>query len=175
MSFHIHGLAASYFAPLFNLADTELENLRITRSMADADQGFPCRVSLCEAPKDTELLLINYTHLSLASPYRASHAIYVAKPSLDVALVHAEIPQSLTLRPLSLRAFTPEGDLRVADLADQRNLPDLLSDMLSDNCVAFVHIHNAKQGCYAALATRTSEFDPAWRGRPAHHLCSSGM
>ena len=38
--------------------------------------------------------------------------------------------------------------------------------MLSDSRVAFVHIHNAKHGCYAALATRPTEFDPVGAVEP---------
>lgn len=164
MSFQIHGLSAAAFAPLFELSDKALGNHNITRHHADAPQGYPCRVSLCEAPEGEELLLLNYKHLTFPSPYCASHAIYVAKDSTDASFDLDDIPQSFTLRPLSLRAFTSAGIMLTADLADDKNLSERLNLLLSKPDVAFVHIHNAKQGCYAALATRPDEFQPEWCG-----------
>lgn len=164
MTFQIHSLPAKPFAHFFDLSDADLKDRHITRCVADADQGYPCRVTLREAAKGEELLLLNYEHLALASPYRASHAIYVSKGAQDADVEAGDIPQSLKLRPLSLRAFQPDGDMFDADLADRDTLGDSLTKMLSNPSVAFVHIHNAKQGCYAALATRPGEFQPKWRG-----------
>lgn len=173
MTFQIHGLPAKAFEPLFELSDAELANRQITRCHADADQGYPCRITLSEAAKGDALLLLNFEHLSLATPYRASHAIYVSEGAQDREIKPEEIPQSLKLRPLSLRAFKADGYMHDADLADQDSVSKKLTEMLSDPDVAFVHIHNAKHGCYAALATRPGEFETAWCGQDPHALAPS--
>jgi len=170
MTFQIHGLPAKTFNALFELSDEDLENRQMTRCSVDAAQGYPCRVSLTEAVIGDDVILLNYEHLTLASPYRASHAIYVANGSQDAVFGEGEIPQSLKLRPLSLRAFGADGSMIDADLADHETVSDKLSKLLSNATVAFVHIHNAKQGCYAALATRPGEFDPEWHGANAPNV-----
>ncbi|WP_298359560.1 DUF1203 domain-containing protein [uncultured Litoreibacter sp.] len=173
MTFQIHGLPAKAFEPLFDLSDAELAKRQITRCNADADQGYPCRITLSEAAKGDALLLLNFEHLPFATPYRASHAIYVSEGAQDRAIKPGEIPQSLKFRPLSLRAFKADGYMNDADLADQDTVSEKLTEMLSDPSVAFVHIHNAKHGCYAALATRSGEFETAWRGQDPHGLAQS--
>ena len=41
--------------------------------------GYPCRISLTDAREGDELLLVNYEHHPVHSPYRMSYAIYVRK------------------------------------------------------------------------------------------------
>ena len=49
MSFVIHGLSPDTFRPLFALDDGALAARNIRRVVADADRGFPCRVTLEDA------------------------------------------------------------------------------------------------------------------------------
>src|SRR5581483_8202710 len=77
MSFRISGLPLAPFAPLFGLSDEELASRSIQRHTADVSPGFPCRVSLQDAAPGETLLLLNYEHLSVASPYRSRYALYV--------------------------------------------------------------------------------------------------
>lgn len=44
--------------------------------------------------------------------------------------------------------------MRTADVVDGTDLAAALPRMFSDPEIAVVHIHNAKQGCFAASATR---------------------
>ena len=46
MSFVIHGLSPDTFRPLFALDDGALAARNIRRVVADADRGFPCRVTM---------------------------------------------------------------------------------------------------------------------------------
>ena len=59
--------------------DDELITRGARRVTADADHGFPCRVSLQDASAGDELILVNYKHLDNNSPYDAAHAIYIRK------------------------------------------------------------------------------------------------
>lgn len=155
MHFHITGLPLAPFAPLFALSDAELAARNILRQTADKKPGFPCRVSLRDAEPGERLLLLNYEHLSVASPYRSQHAIYVREHATEVHLQVDEIPEVLACRLLSLRAFTPQGMMRTADVVHGRDLRPAITSMLEEGpTVAYIHAHNAKPGCYAARIDR---------------------
>ena len=76
MSFRIIGLPAEPFADLFTLSDDELRARRAVRRVADAESGYPCRVSLTDAAPGEQVLLVHYEHQPADSPYRSSHAVY---------------------------------------------------------------------------------------------------
>jgi hypothetical protein len=79
MSFRIRGLPADHFNRLFTLSDEELAEHHAVRRIADDRRpGYPCRVSLTDSEPGDELLLVNYEHLPVDSPYRS------ALPSLSV-------------------------------------------------------------------------------------------
>ena len=76
MSFRISGLPAEHFADLFALSDEELKARGAVRRIAEANS--PCRISLTDAQPGDELLLVNYEHHAVTSPYRMRFAIYRA-------------------------------------------------------------------------------------------------
>ena len=77
MQFRIRGLPAEQFAPLFKLSDEELTEKGAVRQIADArDPGYPCRVSLTDSKPGDELILVNYEHHPVDSPYRMRFAIF---------------------------------------------------------------------------------------------------
>ena len=154
MNFQISALGHRQFAPLFRLPDDELARHFAVRRTATAKPGFPCRVSLADADIGDQLILVNYAHQDATSPYRGSHAIFVregveqARPAVD------EVPELFRFRMLSLRAFDNDGMIVTADLCDGKQLETLLETQLALRTVAYVHIHYAKVGCYAARADR---------------------
>jgi hypothetical protein len=151
MAFQIVGLSATPFQPLFALDDTELAAHGAVRRIADASPGYPCRVSLRDAEPGETLVLVHYEHHAAASPFRASHAVYVREHAVPAALAVDEVPAMLRSRLLSLRAFDAAGMLLEADVVDGRELEPVLDRMVRAG--AYVHIHFAKPGCYAACAT----------------------
>lgn len=155
MPFQIHALPAEPFEHLFTLTDAELAEQNAVRVIADADQGFPCRVSLADANQGDEMILLNHQHLSGATPYAATHAIYVRKDVKPSMPKQNEVPDVLSSRLLSVRAFDQAAMMRDADVVEGTELAPLLNKMLDDPTIAFVDIHNAKQGCFAAKATRS--------------------
>jgi hypothetical protein len=154
MNFQVKGLERAQFAELIGLSAAELTARNVRRVVADRHPGFPCRVSLVDAQPGESLLLMNYEHLPLASPYRASHAIYVRENASDVRLAVNEIPPVLRTRLLSLRAYSEDGMMLDAEVAEGAQLAPVIERMLSDEAVAFLHVHNARPGCYAARIER---------------------
>jgi len=154
MSFQIRALGNEQFAPLFRLPNDELARHFAVRRTATTKPGFPCRVSLTDADIGDQLILVNYAHQDAASPYRASHAIFVRESVEQVRPAVDEVPELFRSRMLSLRAFDNDGMIVTADLCDGKQLETLLETQLASRAVAYVHIHYAKSGCYAARADR---------------------
>jgi hypothetical protein len=127
------------------------------RVLADKKPGYPCRISLQDAEVGDSVLLFHYEHQTAATPFRASHAIYVREFAQAAQLQPNEIPVMLLQRILSLRAFDQHGMLRDADLAEGDQLAARIEEMLANPEIAYLHLHFAKPGCYAARADRCVE------------------
>jgi Protein of unknown function (DUF1203) len=162
MSFRVTGLAAQPFAHLYGLDDENLARHNARRYVADTQPGFPCRVSLEDASPGERVLLVHHVHQPAATPFQASHAIYVredalapdAAPAATPATFENAIPGSLRSRTLSLRAFDAEGMMIDADLAEGPDVEKLIERLLGREETAYVHAHYARRGCYAALIER---------------------
>jgi hypothetical protein len=157
MTFQIHALRPEPFEALFAKSDDELRAMGARRVVADSFNGFPCRVSLQDADAGDTLILCNYRHLDVASPYAATHAIYVREGVAQAHPAPGEVPEVMASRLLSVRGFNDEGYMHVADVVDGRDLGATLDAMFADAAVEFVDVHNAKQGCFAGRATREGE------------------
>jgi hypothetical protein len=153
MSFRITGLAPENFSELFALSDTQLRARNALRVVAQADGGYPCRVSLCDAAPGEELILTHYRHHAVDSPFRASHAIYVRAGQQRYDRIDA-VPEQLRKRLLSLRAFDADAMLVDADVVDGPALEPLIRRLFADERTAYLHVHFAKPGCYAARVDR---------------------
>ncbi len=154
MNFQISGLPAAAFRPLFALSDDALAERQIVRTVVDKRPGFPCRVSLRDADVGETVLLLNYEHLPAASPYRSRHAIYVRENAAEAHLEVNEIPEVLRTRILSVRAFDSAGMMLDADVVQGTDLASVIREMLDNAQVAYLHVHNAKAGCFAARVDR---------------------
>jgi hypothetical protein len=152
--FRIVGLDPTAFEPLFALPDAELAARGMRRVHADADFGFPCRTSLADAAAGEELLLLPWRHHDVASPYRASGPIYVRRGARAAQLAPGEVPAYVTRRLMSLRAYDREGFMRDAEVVDGAQVAASLEGLLADPAVAYVHLHNARPGCYSCAALR---------------------
>lgn len=153
MRFRISGLPAEPFAELFTLSDEELAERRAMRVVADAAHGYPCRISLTDAAPGQSLILLNYEHQPANSPFRSTHAIYIREGEEQFNRVD-EVPEQLRRRLLSVRGFDAKGMLRDADVAQGTALEPLIERLFADENVAYLHIHMARPGCYAARVDR---------------------
>jgi hypothetical protein len=155
MSFRITGLPAERFAHLFALSDAELAAQGAVRQTADARQpGYPCRVSLTDSRPGDELILVNYEHHSVDSPYRMRFAIYVRKGEETYDKVD-EVPEQLRLRTLAVRAFDANGMMAGWELVEGRDLEAAIERQFANPRAAYLHVHFAAPGCYAARVERS--------------------
>ena len=154
--FQVSGLPLDPFLPLFELPDSELAARGSRRCIADSKPGFPCRVSLVDAEVGETLILLHHTHHPVRGPYRGSGPIYVRTRAEPARLVVNEVPQVVRGRMMSLRAYDPEGDLISCDIADGDRIEAAFERLLSIDPVAYIHLHNAKPGCYSCRVDRAS-------------------
>jgi len=154
MSFQIHALPTESFQPLFALSAHELAEARASRMIADAKPGCPCRVSLADAEVGETVILVNYEHQPAESPYQSAHAIFVREHAEQAFPERGEVPEVLKTRLISVRAFDEDHYMANAEIADGLHLHEAITAMFRDQGVAYLHLHNAKQGCFAARVTR---------------------
>jgi hypothetical protein len=151
MSFRITGLPAENFAHLFSLDDAELAALGAVRRTAD--RGAPCRISLTDATPGDEVILVNYEHHKVASPYRMRFAIYVRQGEQTYDKVD-EVPQQLRTRQLAARAFDEGGMMVAFELVEGTKLEGAIERLFAAPNAAYLHLHSAAPGCYAARVER---------------------
>lgn len=154
MSFRITGLPAADFQHLFTLSDEELARRNAVRRIADDRRpGYPCRVSLNDSKPGDELILVNYEHLAVASPYRMRFAVYVRKDDETYDRTD-EVPEQLRRRMLAVRSFDAKGMMLGAHLTDGRELESAIDKLFSESRAEYLHVHFAAPGCYAARVDR---------------------
>ncbi len=154
MQFRIRGLPAEQFAPLFELSDEELTEKGAVRQIADArDPGYPCRVSLTDSKPGDELILVNYEHHPVDSPYRMRFAIFVREGDATFDAVDA-VPEQLRKRTLAVRAFDAGAMMVGHELIDGAKIESAIARLFANPQAAYLHVHFAAPGCYAARVDR---------------------
>lgn len=155
-SFRLVGLAPAAFDPLFALDDAQLRARGIRRVRADTQPGYPCRISLQDSQPGDELLLMPFEHQPCASPYRASGPIYVRRGAQQAVLAPGELPPYVTRRAISLRAYDGADMMVDAGLAEGDALRGEIERLLRDARVRYIHLHNAKRGCFSCALERVA-------------------
>jgi len=157
MDFRIAGLAVEPFAPLFALDDDALAQRGVSRCIADAPHAYPCRITLEDAQPGEEMLLLSYPHLAVATPYASSGPIFVRRHAASTRVVINEVPDQQRRRLLSVRAYDARHAMVDADVMPGTALEVLIDRFLGDPRTAYLHVHNARRGCYACRVTRAGE------------------
>ncbi|HEV2047563.1 MAG TPA: DUF1203 domain-containing protein [Chthoniobacterales bacterium] len=153
-SFRISGLPLSNFTPLFALNEHELAQKGARRLIADANPGFPCRVSLQDAEIGERVILLPFAYHPVDSPYRASGPIFVREQADEAILSPNEIPEAVWNRLLSVRAYDGEGIMRGAAVTPGSELQSQIEKFFADSNVSYLHLHNAGAGCYSCRVDR---------------------
>lgn len=151
MSYRISGLPAEQFSGLFGMSDEELKARGAVRRIAEGNS--PCRVSLTDAQPGDELLLVNYEHHPVNSPYRMRFAIYVRRGEQQFDAVN-EIPEQLRSRTLAVRAFNENAMMVGWELIDGQHAEQAIERLFANPSAAYLHVHFAAPGCYAARVDR---------------------
>ncbi|KMS59213.1 hypothetical protein V474_08345 [Novosphingobium barchaimii LL02] len=154
MAYRIAGLPRGAFVKYYGKTAEELGRMNARRVFADADRGFPCRVSLEDARAGESLILLNFTSHDVANPYRSAHAIYVREDTEQAQAFVDCLPPVFSGRALSLRGFDAQGMLHAASLAAPDEADVAIRALLAIPQVACIHAHNAAYGCFAARIER---------------------
>jgi len=154
LGFRFLALPAERFASLFSQSDAQLQAIGARRMVVDEKPGYPCRVSLVDAEVGETVLLVPFTHHDVASPYRASGPIFVrsgartANPAID------EVPLMFRHRLLSIRAYDAAAMMVDAEVVQGSALEDAIRRCFAREGVSYLHIHNARPGCYNCRVVR---------------------
>jgi hypothetical protein len=154
MSFQLVGLPDQPFSTLFSLNDSALRELNIRRVLATTHPGYPCRVGLIDAAIGDELLLLPFEHQAADSPYKASGPIYVRKASQQEILAPDVVPNYVRLRQISIRAYDADHLMIDASVCEGRDVAQSIRAMFADAHAAYIHLHNAKRGCFSCAVNR---------------------
>lgn len=152
MSFRITGLPAEYFADLFELSNNDLAARGVVRQVA-GERTSPCRISLTDAGPGEEVVLVNYEHHAVDSPYRMRFAIYVRKGEKTYDEVD-RVPEQLRSRTLAVRAFDGGAMMVGRELIEGLELESAIGRLFDNPQAAYLHVHYAAAGCYAAKVER---------------------
>ena len=154
MDYIVSGLPIEPFRTLFGLDDEVLRAHGAVRQVAEASHGYPCRVSLQDAEPGETLLLLHWRHHDVDTPYRASGPIYVREAAQATARVRNAIPPQQQRRLLSVRAYDREGWMHQAEVVEGAALEPLIERYFDDTRIDYLHVHNARPGCYACRIDR---------------------
>lgn len=154
MAYRIRGLEPAQFSDLSALDDEALAQRRAKRVVADADRGFPCRITLEDAKKGERLLLVHHVHHTVDTPYRSAFAVFVREDARHPAEYVDRCPPVFAGRQLSLRGFSDGGELESAMLAAGDEADEAIRAMFADPAIAYIDAHNAAPGCFAARIER---------------------
>lgn len=158
-SFQFVALPREAFAHLFAQSDTALARIGIRRLQVDAHPGYPCRVSLQDAEVGETVLLLSHPYHDVASPYRAAGPLFVRENAMTAHPPANEVPLMLRHRLLSVRAYDANGMMRAADVVEGSALADAIRRFFTDPHTAYLHIHHARQGCFACRVVRAQPGD----------------
>ena len=155
MAFRITGLSPEPFRHLYGLSEAALAEKGVVRRIVGTDSGFPDRIEMREGRPGEVFLLLNHVCQPADSPYRATHAIYVRDGAEQAYDKVDEVPEVMRKRLLSLRGFDADGMIVEADVVLGTDVESVIERLFANPEVAYIHAHNAKQGCYSGRIDRT--------------------
>lgn len=153
-NFQLVALDKSLFESYFDMSEAELSKIGIRKMVVDEFPGFPCRVSLADAEIGEEVILLNYDHHSVSSPYKGNGPIFVRKTASTLKPGINEVPKMFDHRLLSIRGFDKDSTMIFADVIQGSTLKEKLFEALGNKAIEYLHIHNAKPGCYNCTVKR---------------------
>ena len=127
---------------------------RCRRVRSNSNPGYPCRVSLQDAEVGEELLLVSFQHQPFASPYRASGPIYVRRGAARRVLEPNQLTDCITRCLISVRGYNAVHMLLQAEICRGGQVAAEIGRQFDDARIAYLHLHNAKPGCFSCRVER---------------------
>lgn len=152
--FQFVALPMEHFSHLFSLNGAELDSLGAQRMTVDEQPGFPCRVSLMDAPVGERVILTNFQHHESNSPYQSTGPIFVRELAQTARPAVNEIPRMFAHRLLSVRAYDEAGMMKGAQVIEGRALEEAIRDLFTNDAISYLQIHNAAPGCFNCTVQR---------------------
>ncbi|KFF02012.1 DUF1203 domain-containing protein [Chryseobacterium luteum] len=153
-NFKLEALNHLDFEYLNDLSETELAENHIKKMKVDKFPGFPCRITLEDAGIGEMVFLLNYDFHNVNSPYRASGPVFLRANQLTKTYAQNEIPVMFNHRLLSIRGYSKDAMMVVADVSEGKFLKDKLLQILENPNIEYIHLHNAKPGCFNCTVKR---------------------
>ncbi len=142
--------------PIPNDAAISLRDVGGATYVADSFPGYPCRQCLQDAQIGDELILVSHDPFSGESPYRSASPIFLHRETCVAPPLGGELPEQLTRRQLSVRAFDTNELMIDAAVIDGRDLRTTMSRFFESKDTHQIHIHNASRGCWAVSVDRSN-------------------
>jgi Protein of unknown function (DUF1203) len=152
--FQFVALPIELFTNLFSMNDAELASLDARRMTVDAQPGFPCRVSLIDAPVSERVILTHFQHHEANSPYQSTGPIFVREMAQTAKPEVNEVPGMFSHRLLSVRAYDQAAMMKAARVVEGKVLEETIRDFFSTEAISYLHIHNAAPGCFNCTVRR---------------------
>jgi Protein of unknown function (DUF1203) len=155
-AYRVSGIPADVIDKFRHLSDDELRKWRVVRRVVDQKPGFPCRVSLEDAEIGETVFLLNFEHLTGLSPYRSVGPVFVRESATKTYSRTNEIPEVLRVpnRLLSIRTYDQNDMLVGAEVIEGEVIDQSIQRHFADPDVAYIHVHNARPGCYSCRVDR---------------------
>ena len=152
--FQFVALPIEKFTDLFSMNDAELASRGIKRMTVDAHPGYPCRISLMDAPISERVILTPFRHHDVISPYQSAGPIFVRENAQTAKPAVNEIPVMFHHRLLSVRAYNEAAMMKTARVVKGDALEETIRDFFSTGSISYLHIHNAGPGCFNCKVQR---------------------
>ena len=152
VNFKVLPLESSLFDSFNSLSGCELQNAKWIE--VDACPGYPCRVSLEDAKVGERVLSVTFMHHRANTPYQSSGPIFVRENAKHAITEVNEIPHMLRHRLLSIRGYSPEGIMLEAEVTEGAVLEEYITKLFQNSEIEYIHIHNAKPGCFNCSVVR---------------------
>lgn len=137
---------------LWQLSKTELATQNAQRIEVGSKPSYPCRISLEDAEIGETVIGVPYTFNKSKSFYQASGPIFMRQNVSPYRSKRGHVPTMLLSRLLSLRSYCVDGYLQTAEVIPGNKLADYLAEPERFSTTHYVHIHNARTGCYLCQA-----------------------
>lgn len=129
-------------------------NVDLTPVRADAPRGYPCRICLRDAAVGDELLLFSHSPFPGPAAYRTLGPIFVHAHGCPPYVDGDEVPEQLRTRLLAVRGMTQDLRIRASDVVEGTELEATAARLFADPEVTALHVHFARNGCYACRIVR---------------------
>lgn len=152
--FQFVALPIEHFSHLLSMSDVDLESCGARRMSVDSHPGYPCRVSLMDAPVGERVILTTFRHHDVVSPYQSAGPIFIRENAQPAKPEVNEIPTMFHHRLLSVRAYNEAAIMKSARVVEGKDLEATIRSFFANESISYLHIHNAGPGCFNCAVHR---------------------